>query len=75
MSALAAPLGDRLLLCSDGLTDFVDEGAIADVLLEPAPARCAQRLVEIALAAGGRDNVSAVVADVVGRRDPNSGWA
>jgi PPM family protein phosphatase len=75
MTTLAARLGDRLLLCSDGLTDFVDETAIADALSEPGPARCVERLVELALASGGRDNVSAVVADVVARRDPKAGWA
>jgi protein phosphatase len=75
VTTLEARLGDRLLLCSDGLTDFVDERAIAAALREPAPAGCAERLVELALAAGGRDNVSAVVADVVARRDPRGGWA
>ena len=74
VTTLEARLGDRLLLCSDGLTDFVDEHAIAAALREPQPARCAERLIELALAAGGRDNVSAVVADVVERRDPEAGW-
>jgi PPM family protein phosphatase len=74
LTRVEARLGDRLLLCSDGLTDLVDEETIAGALLEPAPARCAERLVELALAAGGRDNVSAVVADVVARRDPAAGW-
>jgi PPM family protein phosphatase len=75
VTTLEARLGDRLLLCSDGLTDFVADDAIATTLLDPAPPRCAERLVELALAAGGRDNVSAVVADVVARRDPTRGWA
>lgn len=75
LTRLEARVGDRVLLCSDGLTDFVEEGAIGATLREPAPARCAERLVELALAAGGRDNVSAVVADVVARRDERAGWA
>jgi serine/threonine protein phosphatase PrpC len=70
-----ARLGDRLLLCSDGLTDFVSETAVADALNEGSPAQCAERLVALALAAGGRDNVSAVVADVVVRREASAGWA
>jgi serine/threonine protein phosphatase PrpC len=74
VTALQARLGDRLLLCSDGLTDFVDEATIAAALRERDPARCAERLIELALAAGGRDNVSTVVADVVARRDPWAGW-
>jgi protein phosphatase len=74
LTTLEARLGDRLLLCSDGLTDFVEESAIAEAMREPAPAACVDRLVALALAAGGRDNVSAVVADVVARRDPLAGW-
>jgi serine/threonine protein phosphatase PrpC len=75
VTSVEARLGDRLLLCSDGLSDLVDGAAVAAALREPEPARCAERLVELALAAGGRDNVSAVVADVVARRDPAAGWA
>jgi PPM family protein phosphatase len=55
--------GDRLLLCSDGLTDLVDDNAIRQVLIdcrESAPA--CRRLIDLALAGGGRDNVTAVVA-------------
>jgi protein phosphatase len=37
-------------------------------------AACAARLIELALAAGGRDNVSAVVADVAERSDPSTAW-
>jgi PPM family protein phosphatase len=67
--------GDRLLLCSDGLSDVVDETAIAATLGAVADrAACAGRLIELALAAGGRDNVSAVVADVAERRDPATAW-
>ncbi len=73
---LEARLGDRLLLCSDGLSDVVDDGAIEAVLRDLADREaCAARLVELALEAGGRDNVSAIVADVVVRADPESAWA
>jgi protein phosphatase len=65
--------GDRLLLCSDGLSDLVDDGALRDALAIPSRDRCADTLVEMALAAGGRDNVSVIVADVVGVRD-TAGW-
>jgi serine/threonine protein phosphatase PrpC len=66
--------GDRLLLCSDGLSDYVDDDAIAAVLRDGARAEVAERLVAMALAAGARDNVSVVVADVEPRRDPAAGW-
>lgn len=57
--------GDRLLVCSDGLTDRVAEGRIAEVLAMRAPASAAAVLVQAALSAGGQDNVTCVVADVV----------
>lgn len=58
--------GDRYLLCTDGLTDFVDDAAISEVLGPyPDPRECAERLIELALRAGGPDNISAIVADTV----------
>jgi PPM family protein phosphatase len=55
--------GDRVLLCSDGLTDLVSDDAIRLVLLdEPTSEDACRVLVDRALAAGGRDNVTAVVA-------------
>jgi protein phosphatase len=55
--------GDRLLLCSDGLTDLVDDGTIAGILREATgSADACERLVQQALASGGRDNVTVVVA-------------
>jgi protein phosphatase len=54
--------GDQLLLCSDGLTEMVDEEAIAAVLRIPGPASDACReLVDLALQAGGEDNVTVVL--------------
>jgi protein phosphatase len=70
-----AQAGDRLLLCSDGLSDYVDDDAIAAVLTTAAREDCAERLVAMALAAGAKDNVSVIVADVEPRRDPAAGWA
>jgi protein phosphatase len=65
---LAAWAGDRLLLCSDGLSDALDDAAIAELLIRHAePEECADRLVAAALTAGARDNVSVIVADVVAR--------
>jgi PPM family protein phosphatase len=55
--------GDRLLLCSDGLTDLVDDDTIAQTLADAVPSAdvCAQ-LVQLALDRGGRDNVTVIVA-------------
>ena len=64
-----ARAGDRLLLCSDGLSDVVADEVIRAALAAPSRERAAQRLVDVALASGGRDNVSVIVADVVAARD------
>jgi protein phosphatase len=54
--------GDRLLACTDGLTDMVDDTAIERILREhEAPAAACQALIDQALANGGRDNVTVVV--------------
>jgi protein phosphatase len=57
--------GDWLLLCSDGLTDQVKDGAIADVIAQATgPDSACQALVEAALTAGGHDNVTVVLAQL-----------
>jgi serine/threonine protein phosphatase PrpC len=58
-------VGDRYLLCSDGLTDLVPEERIAEVLEIADPHSAAARLVEDALLAGGTDNVTCLVFDVI----------
>ncbi|MGW3090037.1 MerR family transcriptional regulator [Streptomyces sp. NPDC001108] len=59
--------GDRYLLCSDGLSTVVPSDAIHRTLAgTPEPERAVRALVGLANASGGPDNVSCVVADVVG---------
>jgi serine/threonine protein phosphatase PrpC len=54
---------DRLLLCSDGLNDMVDDASIARILnTHDQPPDAAQSLVDEALDRGGRDNVTVIVA-------------
>lgn len=61
-----AVLGDRWLLCSDGLSGVVSPETIGSVLAEiKDPGECAEELIRLALRAGGPDNVTCVVADVV----------
>lgn len=61
-----AELGDRMLVCSDGLTSEVSDARIRDILgTTPDPQRAADALVEAAVAAGGRDNITVVLADAV----------
>ena len=55
--------GDRLLLCSDGLTDLVDDSTITHILKEAtASSDACEQLVQRALDSGGRDNVTVIVA-------------
>ena len=55
--------GDRLMLCSDGLSDLVDDEAITKTLIaKPGSKEACEQLVQMALDAGGRDNVTVVVA-------------
>ena len=59
---------ERLLLCTDGVTGMLDDGAIAQIVGGAAdPRDAADQVVAAAVAAGGRDNATAVVVDVVGR--------
>ena len=58
--------GDRLLLCSDGVSEYVTEAEVGEVLcLQPSPARAAQKLIDMALSRGGEDNATAVVIKVL----------
>ena len=63
---------DRFVLCSDGLVDEVSDDVIERVLLEHPddPTRAAQELVAAANRAGGRDNITVVVVDVLDGDDP-----
>jgi len=65
MSVQEARADDRFLLCSDGLSDYVAHERIAAILATSDRDRCADALVELALNAGGRDNITVIVADVV----------
>ncbi len=63
--------GDRFLLCSDGLVDEVPDADIREALTTLAdPQEAADRLVELANQAGGRDNISVIVVDVLEGDEP-----
>ncbi|GIG20749.1 serine/threonine protein phosphatase [Cellulomonas chitinilytica] len=66
LSVREARPGDRWLLCSDGLSGFVSADTIEETLAGIADVdACADRLVQLALRAGGGDNVTVVLADVI----------
>ncbi len=66
LSVREARPGDRWLLCSDGLSGFVSAETIEETMatIDDVDA-CADRLVQLALRAGGGDNITVVLADVV----------
>ncbi|CAM5783313.1 PP2C family protein-serine/threonine phosphatase [Cellulomonas persica] len=64
LDVIAVSPGDRMLVCSDGLTDTVPDARIeADLKAESDPQAAADRLVATALAAGATDNVTVLVVD------------
>jgi protein phosphatase len=63
--AMTTKPGDRWLLCSDGLSDFVDDADIEKILAERVSAKATgDRLVKITLDHGAPDNVTAVILDI-----------
>lgn len=56
--------GDMLLLCTDGLTDLVDDDEIQQVLIENDPLQAVERLTDMALERGGHDNITIVILEV-----------
>jgi PPM family protein phosphatase len=64
---LPLPAVERLVLCSDGVTGMIGDAVLAEILAEvDDPRDAADRMVAAALAAGGEDNATAIVVDVVG---------
>ncbi len=65
--ALPLSIAERILLCSDGVNGMIDDVRIAEILdLADDPGDAADMVVAAAVAAGGEDNATAVVVDVVG---------
>jgi protein phosphatase len=66
LGSVPAEVGDRLLLCSDGLSDVVEDHAIGQVLAQyPDSRQAAEHLVKLTHQGGAPDNVTVIVADVV----------
>jgi serine/threonine protein phosphatase PrpC len=65
IETFALQAGDLYLLCSDGLTDMVDDAEIEAIVREEPPTRAAWRLVDRALANGGRDNITVVLVQIL----------
>ena len=71
-TVLPIEAGDRVLLCSDGLSDMVPEARISEISLESSedPERAARSLLAAALDAGGNDNITVIVVDVKEQAPP-----
>jgi protein phosphatase len=66
ISVREARLGDRWMLCSDGLSGVVSRATMLTTLSEVEdPGDCADALIALALAAGAPDNVTCIIGDVV----------
>ena len=72
LEMLDVQAGDRLMLCSDGLPDYVSDEVIAASMASGTPDSVVVELITHALEAGSNDNVTCVVADVV-ETPPSSG--
>lgn len=71
--------GDRFLLCSDGLSSYISHETLTEAIRISDPQDSADRMIELALKAGGPDNVTVIIADVIdvdfGEDDPIVGGA
>jgi serine/threonine protein phosphatase PrpC len=62
---IACSLGDKFLICSDGLSGIVDEATIAAVLqLDLEPQLLAEKLVNLANEQGGNDNITVIIVEI-----------
>jgi serine/threonine protein phosphatase PrpC len=62
--------GDRVLLCSDGLTDLVEDEEIGEMLANFSIEEASERLLQLALERGGRDNITILLVEVIRRIAP-----
>ena len=65
LSVREARIGDRFLLCSDGLCGVISDEKIADALLLSDPTQSVTELIDKVLSAGAPDNVTVIIADVI----------
>ncbi|MDO9379856.1 MAG: protein phosphatase 2C domain-containing protein [Nocardioidaceae bacterium] len=62
--------GDRYLLCSDGVSDYIDDGQITEALSAETIDQAALDIVQRSLAGGGGDNITCVIAEMVAADAP-----
>ena len=69
--SLELTASDKLLLCSDGLTDMVEDSQISAILADNTTEQAAELLLEAALDNGGRDNVTLILIDLTPKEEDN----
>jgi PPM family protein phosphatase len=81
LTELDVKIGDIYLLCSDGLSDLVEDTTIAEVLIEASVniakdslENAAAKLVQLANEMGGKDNISVIIAKIQKSFEVDSGW-
>lgn len=65
LTTVALESGDRFLLCSDGLSNLVDESELQRVLAGSSPKNACRRLIEAANQKGGDDNITLVIVSIL----------
>ncbi len=76
--SLALRENDRLILCTDGLTNQVDASDLVKLATGGTPEETCSRLIDVAKDRGGSDNITAIVVDIVnegGQAPVASGWS
>lgn len=63
--------GDRLMLCTDGLTDYISDEQISEIFSKSPWDQLSRQLIEHALAAGGFDNISVIIVEFSHRTVPS----
>lgn len=69
LQILDAKLGDRILFCSDGLSGLISDDEIRDLLADSPVDEAAEKLAAAANEAGGHDNITVVIGEVVEQDD------
>lgn len=59
----------KFLICSDGLTDMISEERIAEIMKDADVAKVCRKLLEAAKEAGGRDNITIIVGEVISEQE------
>ncbi len=71
---LALEAGDAVVLCSDGLSDLVNEKEIQRALRHPQLDRTVKELIDLALSRGGHDNITVAAIRIPAHRAQRTGW-